>query len=189
MNPLEFQLKQAVKLFKAASIDYAILGGVAVSLYGEPRLTFDIDINIMLDKNKLGDFLKVARKYGFMPLPANIKKFVRDTGVIPVKFSKNKAKGRCDFIVAQNILETLCIKRARLRKVYSVKARIVTAEDLIIHKITSRRPKDLEDAHGVLIRQRGKLDTRYITHWLKRIEEAASQPGLVELFKSYEVHL
>lgn len=183
MNSLELQLKQLLKLFKATRVKYAILGGIAVSIYGEPRSTFDIDINIMLDNNKIEGFLKKARKYGFTPLPANIKNFIKATGVIPMKFSKSNITGKSDFIIAQNILEHLCINRARFRKIYSIKARIVTAEDLIIHKITSQRPRDLEDAQGILIRQHGKLDIKYITQWLKKIDRVASQPKLLKLFQ------
>lgn len=186
MNPLEFQLKQLVKLFKVTNVDYAILGGIAVSIYGEPRLTLDIDINIVLDNDKINDFLKEARKSGFFPLPQAIKKFVKSTGVIPMRFSKNKVTGRCDFIIAQNALEYLCIKRAHLKKIYTIKAKIVTPEDLIIHKITSQRPRDLEDLQGILFRQRGKLDMKYITYWLKRIDETTPKPELLKLFKTLQ---
>ena len=100
-----------------------------------------------------------------------------------MRFLKNKVTGRCDFIIAQNALEYLCIKRARLRKIYAIKAKIVTPEDLIIHKITSQRPRDLEDAQGILMRQRGKLDLKYITYWLRKIDETFSKQELLKLFK------
>ncbi len=48
MNLLEYQLKQAAKCLEEAEIDYALLGGIAVSIYSEPRMTRDIDINIVL---------------------------------------------------------------------------------------------------------------------------------------------
>lgn len=45
MKPvLALQLEALLKLFRATAIEYVILGGVAVSLYGEPRFTYDIDI-------------------------------------------------------------------------------------------------------------------------------------------------
>ncbi len=116
MGPLEFQLKQLVKLMKDIKTDYAILGGVAVSIYGEPRLTFDIDVNLLLNNDKIDDFLRRSKKFGFSVLPSNIKQFIKTTGVIPMKFSKNKITGKCDFIIAQNILEYLCIERTHFKK-------------------------------------------------------------------------
>jgi len=183
MNPLEFQLKQIKKLTSKLKIEYAILGGVAVSVYGEPRLTFDIDVNLMLDTNRIDDFLKKARKYGFFPLPIKIKKFIKSTGVIPMRFSKNKVVGKCDFIIAQNALEYSGIKRARFKKIYSTKMKIISPEDLIIYKITSQRPRDIEDVSGILARQKKKLDFRYINSWLKKISEANKKPESLKLFK------
>lgn len=183
MNPLEFQLKQLTKLMLNTKTDYAVLGGIAVSIYGEPRLTFDIDVNIIVDINKINDFLKKAKKYGFSPLPSKIEKFIENTGVIPMRFSKNKVMGKCDFIIAQNPLEYSAIKRARLKKLYSTKVRLITPEDLVIHKITSQRPRDIEDLTGILIRQKGKLDLHYINLWLKKISEVNKKPELLRLFK------
>jgi len=183
MNYIEFQLKQIAKLLREAKLDYAVLGGIAVSIYGEPRLTFDIDVNLMLDADNIDYFLKKAKKYGFLPLPKNIKKFVKTTGVIPMRFSKNRIIGECDFIIAQNTLEYLGIKRAISKKIYSIKIKLVTAEDLIIHKITSERARDIEDVIGILARQKGKLDLRYVNYWLKKISEVNKKPELCLVFK------
>jgi len=91
--------------------------------------------------------------------------------------------GRLDIIIAENILEYTAIKRGRLRKINSIKARIISPEDLIIHKITSSRPRDLEDLRGILIRQKGKLDIRYIQEWLKKIDKVSKETALYKLFK------
>lgn len=183
MIPLQFQLKQAVKLLEETKISYAVLGGVAVSIYGQPRLTFDIDINLILNEADIENFLKKAKKFGFTPLPPNIKKFIQDTAVIPMKFQKNKVLGRCDFIIAQNLLEYLCIKRAQLKKIYSTKVKLVTPEDLLLHKITSSRPRDLDDAQAILYRQGEKLDINYIAYWLKKIAKVNRKPALLTTFK------
>lgn len=184
MNPAEFQLRQLAKLMKEANVDYAVLGGMAVLIYGEPRMTFDIDVNIVLDAGNINDFLKKAKRFGFRPLASNIKSFVKRTGVIPMKFLKDKITGRFDFIIAQNMLEYLCIKRARVRKIYNTNIKLISPEDLVIHKITSQRPRDLEDLRGILIRQRGKLDIKYIAYWLKQIAKVNRKLELLALFKT-----
>lgn len=183
INPLEFQLKQIKRLTSKLKIEYAVLGGVAVSIYSEPRLTFDIDVNIILEDEKIDGFLKKAKNYGFSPMPSKIKRFIKTTGVIPMKFSKNKVTGRCDFIIAQNPLEYSGIKRARTKNIYSTRIKLISPEDLIIHKITSQRPRDMEDVEGILLRQKGKLDLRYINFWLKKISKANRKPQILELFK------
>lgn len=183
MNSLELQLKALVNFLSSTKIDYVILGGVAVSIYGEPRFTSDIDVNIVMDKEDIDNFLKRAKIYGFHPLPSNIKEFVKKTGVVPMSFSKGKVSGRCDFIIAENPLEYSGIKRGKWRKISSFKARFVSPEDLIIHKITSQRPRDIEDVRGILVRQRGKLDIKYIETWLERLANANQKPELIKLFR------
>ena len=61
-GPLEKQLRALTNLFDTIKIPYAILGGLAVILYGEPRLTMDIDVNISLPSNHIGQFLTKAKK-------------------------------------------------------------------------------------------------------------------------------
>lgn len=182
MNPLERQLQALVKCLTAQKIKYVILGGIAVSIYGEPRLTADIDVNIIFDKRKINEFLKRVKKYGFYPSLPNTRKIVNETGVIPMGFKRGKITGKIDIIIAENLLEYTAIKRGKKKKIGSLKAKFIRAEDLVIHKIASSRARDFEDLKGILIRQRGKLDTCYIRHWLKRIDKANKKSKTHKLF-------
>lgn len=46
MSTFEIQLKALIKCLSEQKIKYIILGGLAVSIYGEPRLTSDIDLTL-----------------------------------------------------------------------------------------------------------------------------------------------
>lgn len=181
---LERQLKALTGLFKATKTPYAIIGGMAVVLYGEPRLTMDIDVNVILAHADLDFFLNAAKEFGFLPECPRPKSFAKKTGVIPMKFMRTKPPGFCDVIIAENPIEYSALKRSRMRKIGVLKAKFITAEDLLIHKIASDRPRDLQDAQGILARQRGKLDSFYILSWLKKIDKANKGASLVALFKS-----
>lgn len=183
MNPLVLQLRALVKFLAAQKIPYVILGGVAVSIYGEPRLTADIDVNIILDKRRIMVFLDRAKKYGFYPALSDIEKFAGETGVMPMIFRRNKITGKFDIILAENTIEYIAIQRGRTKSIGTLRARFVSPEDLIIHKITSSRPRDLEDLKGILIRQSGKLDIEYIRYWLKKIDKVNRQSRLLKLFE------
>jgi len=111
MNFLEFQLQTVVKFLSTQKIKYVILGGIAASIYGEPRLTADIDISIILDKDKISEFLIQAKRYNIHPSLPNIKKIVRKTGILPMHLRKRGTIGRLDIIIAENILEYTAIKR------------------------------------------------------------------------------
>lgn len=179
---LEKEMAALVKFFNAAKIRYAILGGIAVLIYGEPRLTMDIDVNVSMGKSNMNEFLKIGAKYGFYPIPRNIRSFIKKTGVIPMRFHKGKISGRCDVIIAQNPIEFSALERAVTRKIGPVKIKVITPEDLIIHKITSSRPRDIEDLRGIISRQKGKLDIKYIKSWIKKISYVNHERGLIKLF-------
>jgi len=176
------QFKALKVLFNTLKIKYAVIGGMAVLLYGEPRLTLDIDVSAAIAKADVGKFLLMAKRFGFRPIPNNIMRFIAKTNVIPLRYSKGTSIGRCDIIIAQNAIEQETIERARPKKVGSVNMCVVSAEDLIIHKITSSRPRDREDLAGIIRRQKGKLDLEYIRRWLRKIDRVNAGPKLTGVF-------
>lgn len=183
MKSFKYQLSQLAKFLEKSHIDYAVLGGIAVSVYSEPRMTQDIDLNIVLNMENLSQFLGKAREYGFQPIPPDIKKFVEETGVIPMKFFKRGVAGKFDFIVAQNPIEFAGLKRARLKSIWGVKVKIVTAEDLLVHKLLSERPRDLEDARGIVVRRGRRLDKEYVMCWLRKMDKLSSGSYLIKKYK------
>ena len=59
-----------------------------------------------------------------------------------------------------------------------VRAQVCTAEDLIVYKLLSTRPRDYEDAVGIVARQRGRLDVEYVRSWLGQFEQALDDSEL-----------
>ena len=54
-------LERIAKSLKNAGIPYMVIGGQAVLLYGEPRLTKDIDVTLGADLTRLQDVLFAVR--------------------------------------------------------------------------------------------------------------------------------
>jgi hypothetical protein len=81
---------------KKYNLPYMIIGGQAVLLYGEPRLTRDIDITLGITIDHLNNILAVAKEISLKPIPENIESFVKQTMVLP---TVDDATGiRVDFI-------------------------------------------------------------------------------------------
>lgn len=57
-------LKQIARALDKAGIPYMVIGGQAVLLYGEPRLTKDIDITLGMILEHLPEVLEVIRDMG-----------------------------------------------------------------------------------------------------------------------------
>lgn len=54
------------------NIPYMIIGGQAVLLYGEPRLTRDIDITLGVNTDRMNEFLAILKEISLKPLPEDL---------------------------------------------------------------------------------------------------------------------
>ena len=86
-------LKKVALQLKKASIPYMIIGGQAVLLYGEPRLTRDIDVTLGIGVNGLEKVRKVIEALGLKILVKNGEEFVERNMVLPPAFSLVKSQG------------------------------------------------------------------------------------------------
>ncbi len=153
-----------------ANIPYMIIDGQAVLIYGEPRLTRDIDISLGLDDSHLNELLAIADQLGLEIAIKKVKQFVKRTNVLPLYDSQSGF--RVDFIFSFSPYEQEALKRCTSIKIENYAVRYASVEDIIIHKIIAGRPRDLEDVKGILNHQKQKIDFIYINNWLKQFSES-----------------
>lgn len=150
-----------------------IVGGQAVLLHGEPRLTRDIDVTLGVDVDRLDDLLSVATDAGWRILVDAAGEFVSRTMVLPCE---DPASGiRIDFIFSHSEYERLALARSIPVRIGNADVRFASAEDLVIHKIVAGRPRDLEDTRSVLLKN-PDLDANYVRRWLRELESATGEP-------------
>ena len=131
-------------------IPYMVIGGQAVLLYGEPRLTRDIDITLGTDPSRLREVLDWVRGNDWQVLVETPAEFVGRTMVLPCL---DPATGiRIDFIFSFSFYEQQALKRARRVSMGKAEVCFASLEDLIIHKILAGRPRDLEDVRSILLK-------------------------------------
>lgn len=160
---------------KRRNIPYMLIGGQAVLLYGEPRLTRDIDITLGVDIDKLEIITALAADLKLKILPDDVKKFARETMVLPVL--EEETGIRIDFIFSFSPYEKQAIANSRKVRILDYDVNFAAPEDLIIHKIVAGRPRDLEDVRGVLLKM-PDVDLNYIRKWLK--EFSAVEPETID---------
>jgi hypothetical protein len=146
-----------------------IIGGQAVLLYGEPRLTKDIDITLGLGIEGLAKIKDTVRTLEFKSLVEDIDDFVKKTMVFPVQDEKSGI--RIDFIFSFSLYERQAIERANEVKMEDVVVRFAALEDLVIHKIIAKRPRDIEDVRSILVRN-PYYDKGYIEKWLEEFDKS-----------------
>jgi hypothetical protein len=165
---------------ETAGIPYMIIGGQAVLLYGEPRLTRDIDITLGVNIDRLETILTVSQQLSLKPLPENVAAFVRQTMVLP---TLDEATGiRVDFIFSFTPYESQAILRAKKVRILNQDVCFAAVEDLIIHKIFAGRPRDIEDVQAVILKNHA-LEIPYIEEWLKAFDAASDEKNFLVTFR------
>jgi predicted nucleotidyltransferase len=160
-------------------IPYMIIGGQAVLLYGEPRLTRDIDITLGVDTDRLEDVLEMARDISLRPLPDDVYPFVKDTMVLPTMDDTTGI--RVDFIFSWTPYERQAIERTRPVRIKDTDVFFASVEDVIIHKIFAGRPRDLEDVKSILLRTHD-IDIEYIQRRLKEFDVTVEEGKFSQTF-------
>jgi Nucleotidyl transferase AbiEii toxin, Type IV TA system len=158
---------------------FMVVGGQAVLLHGEPRLTQDIDITLAASTDRLDDVLAASEAAGFTPLPGDVRAFVAETFVLPAADPVTGA--RVDFIFSNTSYEQIAVARAQAVQLGGAAVPFATAEDLLLLKLFAGRPRDIEDAEGIVRRKGTQLDWLYINRWATEFAQVRGREHLTEL--------
>ena len=131
-------------LLNENKVEYMLIGGYAVSFYGYPRFTGDIDIWINNTKRNAEKVLKSMSEFGIPVQKIKIEDLTSNEPMNGLYFGKEPF--RIDIITA---LENLSFKKSyksfKKIKVNKVTIKVISKSDLIKNKIKSGRHKDLAD--------------------------------------------
>jgi len=165
---------------RQAGIPSAVIGGVAVGVWGEPRVTRDVDIKVMLTRKDAARLLEILTP-GYEPLITDPLQSLIRTGIL---FAQDGTGTRLDLLLSDTAFDAETIQRAKLVELEpGLMARVCSPEDLIIYKLISTRQRDYEDAAGVVRRQGDKLDDTYVLDWLRQFEQALDDSTLVAEYR------
>ena len=171
---IEGLLARLAKALGARRIPYMLIGGQAVLFHGHPRLTQDVDVTLGVDTDAVAAILAVCRRAGLRPLVKRPQTFVRETHVLPAHDARSGL--RVDLIFSNTPYERQAMRRVRRARVGQVTVPFASLEDVIVHKLVAGRPVDVEDARVLMVKHRGRMDARYIRHWLKQFASLGTLP-------------
>lgn len=135
---MEKELIKVIKTLNKHKIQYMLIGGYAVILYGVRRSTFDIDIAIALSRENIWKTIQILNSIGFSQVPSDIHP---NYGI---KFSNGKAE-----------LDLMFIEQPRFDIIYAYHdtlnykdtvIKMPNIMDLVSIKESSTRDKDIKDA-------------------------------------------
>ena len=174
-------LKIIVEFLEKNKIPYMVIGGIANSILGEPRQTYDIDIKIKISKkldieNTINKLSKIST-----PLSKNPVKFAEEMRVIPIVIADIKI----DIVIAGLEYEITAINNSVIKDFDGVKLKVCRTEDLIIQKFVSEREKDWNDIRNLIRVNFGTLDKKYILKNCKEISMWLSDTDSLVRIKKY----
>ncbi|MBW2064031.1 MAG: nucleotidyltransferase [Deltaproteobacteria bacterium] len=164
----------------ANHIDYAIIGGIAVAVWGEPRLTRDIDVKVLLSRDE-AQMLLNAIKTDYEPFWDNPLEMLKKNGIL---FVHDTYGVRIDLHLSDTMFDRKVIERAiEIEIEAGIRVKLCTAEDLIIYKMLSTRGSDAQDFEGIIDHLGEALDDKYVMDWLKQFETALDDSTLINTYK------
>lgn len=168
----ESLLKRLAVELNTREIPYMIFGGQAVLVYGEPRLTKDIDVTIALGPEEAQPVFDCVEALGLSLLVDDAEDFLRETFVIP---AEDPSSGiRVDFVFSLTEYERGAFDRASVVHLGEVGVKFISLEDLVIYKIVAGRPRDLEDVRCVMLKN-PQMDKQKIRYWLAQYDTALGE--------------
>jgi predicted nucleotidyltransferase len=167
-------------------VPYTTIGGVAVSLIAQPRITQDIDAVIWLEENRWADFVRSGEQYGFQPRIGDLLEFAKRARVILVRHEGSGIN--IDISCGALEFEREMIENSITLKIGTIDLKVPKAEDLIITKAVAQRPKDIIDIDSI-IKVGQNLDLARIRHWTKEFADALEMPEIKESVESLFQHL
>ena len=173
-DQLKLILSEMVTALRNHGVNYALIGGIAVTMRGRSRFTRDIDFLLDMPQLRLPALLDELAQRGFeFDLAATIAAWHQ--GLLTMTW---RGRVRVDWMRPvvpgyQRILDL-----ATEVDINHQPIRVATAEGLILLKLTAWRSNDQEDIRALLAKHAGQLDLEWIRREFAQLS-APSDPAIV----------
>lgn len=146
----------ACQALEEAEVRYAVIGGFAVSTWGAPRSTQDIDLLLGLDGEETARLVD-ALASADISLDARDLEDALEEGGHATAFD-DRSIYHVDLRPASSDIDQQTIQEARTVEVEGRTIAIAGPEETIAHKLLYASEQDLADAETIYARQAGDLD-------------------------------
>lgn len=131
---------------------YAIVGGLAVSKWGRPRATLDVDVLAEIrDDAHLSKLLEKLRLMNFKMVAIDRKLLKILKHDVPI-----------DLVAAEFPFEHQLISNSVRVKILGIYVKIARPEDLIVMKAIGRRAQDIADIQNICETSLRRIDRAYL---------------------------
>jgi len=166
--------KKVIGSLESLEIPYFVTGSFASSWFGEPRLTFDVDVVVVIPLSKAELICDAFPAPEFYCSPIAAKEAIRSARQFNV--IQTATSWKADLIIAKDseFDRSRFDRRRRLMTPMGIEAWFSSPEDVILKKLDFFRQgaseKHLRDIAGILKVQGKKIDQPYIDQWIEKLK-------------------
>ncbi|MBU7009076.1 MAG: hypothetical protein HXS46_00180 [Theionarchaea archaeon] len=170
MRRFERMILDFLNVLERMGIDYVIIGGVAVSSWGNPRTTTDLDVIVALKNENMDELCRNLHEAGFSIDKNDLEDSFKEKTHFSIfdKYSEYHA----DVKGVYDKFDALTVRNRVLVPYEGHNMCIASAEDTIAHKLLFGGYQDVKDAESILLRQ-SELDMGYL-------EELCGELGVLD---------
>ncbi|MBM4167385.1 MAG: hypothetical protein FJ218_10780 [Ignavibacteria bacterium] len=166
-------------------ISYVVIGVIAASILGRPRMTMDSDIVLLLEQNQTEQFIACASAKGFSVTQSSKPKIIsRLNRGLSVKLRYTK-RYSVDVRIASYSIDFQSIKKAKRHMLFDVQLPIVQPEELIVYKLARFDGIDESDIQAVMQRQKKKLNIETIISSTQKLSEETGNEKILENLSTF----
>ena len=180
LSPLLVVIRDLLSWLQSKDVPGIIIGGVAASLLGRPRLTRDIDALVLLDSKVWADFLNAGIKFGFVSRLPDSLQFAEKARVLLVRHEHSGID--VDISFGALPFEEEAIRHAVMVEVGGIEIPLPTPEDLVIMKAIAHRSRDLSDIESILDAT-PELDIKRILQLVTEFSDVLEMPEILSDLK------
>ena len=140
-----------LQLLNSNRVQYLLIGGYAINIYGYSRNTQDLDVWVAIEKGNADRIVQALHAFGFAAATPEL--FLEPSQVIRMGVPPM----RIEILTSISGVEfDECYERRRIETIAGVDIPVIGPDDLIANKLASGRLKDRADAERIVRMTQGK---------------------------------
>jgi hypothetical protein len=163
-------LHAAVRGLRQARVRHALIGAWALSVWGRPRATQDLDFLVLVTEK---DLAALAERLSRSGLEIDQHWVDWNPMLRGQQIRLRSGQIMIDLLRPRDAHDQMALQRRQRKRINNHFYWVVSPEDFILQKIKFGRPRDFDDAVTVFERSGRFLNRRYLWKWAGRLGVAA----------------
>lgn len=166
MRTFEEMILSFISTTERVGMEYVIVGGAAVSSWGNPRTTRDLDVILVLRAADAGNLCDLLKSEGFLIEKTDIENALKEKTHFSIFDTGSEYHVDAKGVYSE--FDALTVKNKHTIQYKGRAIYVASAEDTIAHKLVLSGPQDIEDAESILLRQ-PHLDMLYLEQLCQKL--------------------